>query len=103
MLRIARDKKPNELENYFILKNMGWARLKQKDYAEAEVLLRDAIEINSMGGAAYCLLAQVLEEWENKNSALWAWENCSLWASPNLPEEDEWINVARKRLKEKKR
>jgi Tfp pilus assembly protein PilF len=85
------------------IEKYGLARLKQKEYTEAEVLLQEAIEINSMGGAAYCLLAQVLEERVNKNSALWAWENCSLWASPNLPEEDEWINVARKRLKEKKR
>jgi tetratricopeptide (TPR) repeat protein len=98
LLRIARDKKPNTLERYFILKNMGWAKLKQKDSAEAEVLLREAIELENKGGAAHCLLAQILEAQGAKKSALLAWGNCSKWASPNRPEEDEWINLARKRL-----
>jgi tetratricopeptide (TPR) repeat protein len=98
LLRIARDKKPNTLERYFILKNMGWAKLKQKDSAEAEVLLREAIELENKGGAAHCLLAQILEAQGAKKSALLAWGNCNKWASPNQPEEDEWINLARKRL-----
>ena len=101
ILRIARDKKPNNLERYFILKNMGWARFKQKDCAEAEVLLREAIELNNKGGAAHCLLAQILEGQGAKKSALLAWGNCNKWASPNRPEEDEWINIARKRLEAK--
>jgi len=101
LLRIARDKKPNNLEKYFILKNMGWAKLKQKEYTEAEVLLREAIELENKGGAAHCLLAQILDNQGANKSALLAWDNCRKWASPNRSEEGEWINKARKRLEAK--
>jgi Tfp pilus assembly protein PilF len=61
---------------------MGWAKLKQKEYTEAEVLLREAIELENKGGAAHCLLAQILDNQGANKSALLAWDNCRKWASP---------------------
>ncbi|MBD1836606.1 hypothetical protein H6F61_28970 [Cyanobacteria bacterium FACHB-472] len=101
LLRIAWNKNPNNLEKYFILKNMGWARVEQKEYPDAEVLLQEAIELNNKGGAAYCLMAKILDNRGDNKSALLAWDNCRKWASQNRPEENEWINLARKRLEAK--
>lgn len=81
-------------------KNLGWARLLQGRYAEAEAYLRDAVDLNKRQGAARCLLAKTLERLENLEGALAEWENCRRYASPySTPEEDKWLDEARKRLK----
>ncbi|MGB0383455.1 MAG: hypothetical protein ACPGWR_01405 [Ardenticatenaceae bacterium] len=83
---------------YVMLKNLGWARLGQERYAEAESHLRAAIRLKSDRAPAYCLLAQVREEQNKPNEALSEWNNCLSLADARNPDEDVWIAMARKRL-----
>jgi uncharacterized protein HemY len=83
---------------YAFLKNLGWARLKQQRYAEAETHLRDAIELNQTSASAHCLLAQVLEKQDAKKSALPVWETCLGYADGRNPDEDAWMDLARQRI-----
>lgn len=85
---------------YDMLKNLGWARLGQERYAEAESRLKAAIQLRMQRAPAYCLLAQAQEGQKKKDEALKAWENCLKYADPRFPDEDEWIHMARLRLKE---
>ncbi len=81
-----------------LLKNLGWARLGQKRYQEAQAHLKEAIHLNSQGGAAHCLLAQVLEAQGKKAVALKSWQNCSSYANGQNPDEDSWFGLAQQRL-----
>jgi len=83
---------------YAFLKNLGWARFKQKRYAEAETHLIDAIELNQTSASAHCLLAQVLEKQDAKKSALPEWESCLGYADGRNPDEDAWMDLARQRI-----
>lgn len=88
---------------YNLRKNMGWVRLMQERYVEAEVHLRSAIALDSKRSSAYCLLAQVLEAKEPKNQAigLELWTKCISSATPrdfSQPEGDDWYGLANKRL-----
>ena len=47
---------------YGLYKNLGWARLKQSRYQEAQEALETAISINDESIAAHCLLAQTLDK-----------------------------------------
>jgi tetratricopeptide (TPR) repeat protein len=98
---------------YSLNKNLGWARLQQDRLAEAEAWLQTAIELgethkaqipNFRSAAAHCLLAQVLDKkqmldkkGDTKQRALAEWQNC-LDSYGLLPEEDEWIGIAQKKL-----
>ena len=86
---------------YDMLKNLGWARLMQADYAEAESNLRAAIRLNDNRAPAYCLLAQVREGQNKMDDALSEWENCLKYADVSRPDEDEWLRTARERLNAK--
>jgi tetratricopeptide (TPR) repeat protein len=87
---------------YALLKNLGWARLEQGRYADAETYLRDAIEFDKTlrrtPAAAHCLLAQVIEKKEDPDSALREWEICLGYADVRNPDEDAWFGMARERL-----
>lgn len=83
---------------YDLRKNLGWARMEQTRYAEAEAQLRAAIDLAGSKASAHCLLAQVLEGQENMNGALVEWENCLKYANERNPDEDVWIEMARERL-----
>lgn len=84
---------------YSMLKNRGWGRLGQGRLAEAELDLTQAIEVKSDRSSAYCLLAQVLEQQDEKQKALKEWENCLRYVhQPQTPEEDKWMAQARQRL-----
>jgi tetratricopeptide (TPR) repeat protein len=94
---------------YNLLKNLGWARLMQERYDEAEDKLRLAIKANPDRSAAYCLLAQVVEAKSPKDSpkhkakAVEFWTKCaSKVTSRDLakPEDDDWHGLANKRLNE---
>ncbi|WP_017717649.1 serine/threonine-protein kinase [Kamptonema formosum] len=93
-LQLAKD--PNT--QYATLKNLGWAKLGQKRYFEAEETLRKAIELKGDRAPAYCLLAQVLESEHQPQNALPEWENCLRYASRYSPDEAAWIDMARERL-----
>lgn len=93
---------------YSLLKNLGWARLKQQQNEEAYAYLLAATGIASNPdvekyisnpGASYCLLAQVLES--QKQPALDSWQQCyNLLQKKGItnPEEDIWFSLAQKRL-----
>ncbi|AOY82137.1 tetratricopeptide repeat protein [Moorena producens JHB] len=89
---------------YALLKNLGWARLKQERYAEAETYLRDAIELdktfNQTPAAAHCLLAQVIENKPEKDpdNALAEWKICLRYTDIRNPDEDIWVGMARERI-----
>ena len=91
--------KEDDQVRYALLKNLGWARLKQQRYAEAESNLREAIRLDQKRASAHCLLAQVLEERKGApKSALKEWEICLRYANPRYPEEDIWIGMAQERI-----
>ncbi|AOW98666.1 hypothetical protein BJP34_03700 [Moorena producens PAL-8-15-08-1] len=85
---------------YNLLTNLGWARLKQNRYAEAKRRLQDAITLDKEKAPAYCLLAQVLEETGDNNTAIIMknWESCLGYASSYNIDQDKWIDQARQRL-----
>ena len=103
-----------EKEKYFLYKNLGWVRLEQKRLDEAKMHLEKSIRFaksyedkltskkernlaQQQGASAHCLLAQVLEKQCNTQQAGEKWENCRQYASPEKPEEDEWIFMAQER------
>ena len=83
---------------YDMLKNLGWARLGQKRFAEAEARLRTAIALADKKAPAHCLLAQALEGQGNLDDALSEWDSCLKYADGRNPDEDTWIDLARQRL-----
>jgi len=83
---------------YALLKNLGWARLEQNRLGEAKVHLQEAIALDEERAAAYCLLAQVYENEGNLEQTRDAWETCLALASPEAPDEDVWIDMARSHL-----
>ncbi|WP_340092911.1 tetratricopeptide repeat protein [Nostoc punctiforme] len=92
---------------YAVLKNLGWARLKQGNYPDAEAKLLEAINLkypikpkleNYEIAAPHCLLAQVMEAQKEKKAALTEWKTCNQYANITIPEQDEWAAIAQKRL-----
>jgi tetratricopeptide (TPR) repeat protein len=89
-----------------VLKNLGWARLMQKNYPDAEAKLKQAIALeipkNKLEkdeiAAPHCLLAQVKEAQGDKKAALVDWNTCNRFANPTIPEQDGWRIVAQKRI-----
>ncbi len=82
-----------------MLKNLGWAKFKQKHYIEAEKYLRASIAIDNKQGYSHCLLAQLLEEKGQNQAALMEWKDCLKFGSPYHPDEKNWIEIAKERLK----
>ncbi|MGC1218006.1 MAG: tetratricopeptide repeat protein [Phormidesmis sp.] len=98
--------------NYNLLKNLGWVRLQQGRYREAQTQLEEAIaleqevlqaQVNTDGpvpevpllnrAAAYCLLAQVADVQEQIAEADTAWRQCLLNANPGNSDEDTWVGI----------
>ncbi|MBD1865995.1 tetratricopeptide repeat protein [Oculatella sp. FACHB-28] len=102
LLLQAKDQVKPEAEylRYSILKNLGWARLGQERYDEAEVYLQEAIKVNNAMAPAHCLLAQVLEKLDQPQDAIAVWERCLSSAKVTDPDEDKWYGMARERLGE---
>ncbi|MCL4298815.1 MAG: tetratricopeptide repeat protein [Anaerolineae bacterium] len=89
---------PAELLRYEILKNLGWARLGQERYYEAEPYLEKAINLIPDKAPAYCLRAQVREGQGDADNALKDWETCLQFASSYNADEDVWIGLARQKF-----
>lgn len=92
-----------------VLKNLGWARLKQEHYIDAEDSLNEAVSLESETqfspeaiADTHCLLAQVTEAQGDKQAALLFWKTCNENANPTIPEHDEWVVIARERLESMK-
>jgi tetratricopeptide (TPR) repeat protein len=89
----------NEIR-YDLLKNLGWARLMQERYQEAELSLESAIKITPDKASAYCLLAQTYDKQNYLDKSINSWEKCLSLATEYDTDEDVWINMGRIRLKE---
>jgi Flp pilus assembly protein TadD len=114
-----------------ILKNLGWARFNQNDYAGAEAYLSEAIDLQKTDkltkniAAPHCLLAQVKDAqvknkqvstkkapfdkrktWvkeiqDNEKKALIEWDICNKEANGLNSDEDGWRITAQQRLTSK--
>ena len=94
---------------YNLFKNLGWARfLQQERDIEAQQALQVAIGIASNPevakylenrGSAHCLLAQVLER-QKQPGVIQQWQKCCQLGSTLNPDEDTWLHLANKKLKE---
>lgn len=87
----------------FMNKNLGWARFNQQRYPEAEAALLEARAFAAEAGLGdradiSCLLAQVYDALQEPAPALQEWELCLTYANPQVPEEDGWLNMARRKL-----
>jgi hypothetical protein len=96
-----------------MFKNLGWAKLKQANYEEAQGFLFGAIGIASEPeiqsyilnpGAANCLLAQVLEA-QKSSGAVEQWRQCYDLVNKRLAardvrnaEEETWFSLAKQKL-----
>ena len=95
---------------YSLYKNLGWAFWKEEATEQAEEFLRLAIQIGESPegiekiqnrGSAHCLLAQLLEEQQQKQAeAVEQWQKCCEFGSVSNPDETEWLISAHKKLKE---
>lgn len=95
------------LHLYSLYTNLGWARLRQGRYAEAEAALQEAAQraiaanLNAQSTEAaylYCLQAQVQDALGNSNAALQQWNQCLQTASSTIPAQDRWINQGQQRM-----
>lgn len=72
-----------------LYKNLGWAKLGQKDYIQADKYLQKSREIDPTKTDTYCLLAQVQTAMGEKDKAKTSWDVCMI-AESNLPEVMIW-------------
>ncbi|WP_293092276.1 tetratricopeptide repeat protein [Moorena sp. SIOASIH] len=89
---------------YNLLTNLGWARLEQKYYSDAEDKLDHAKNLDNKKAPAYCLLAQVLEKKGEKNTETITnnWESCYKYADCNNIDEYKWFAQAKQHLESTK-
>jgi tetratricopeptide (TPR) repeat protein len=99
--------KPSAETKHALLKNLGWGRLMQSHYPDAEAKLLEAIDLEQSAkltkniAAPHCLLAQVMEAQKDKKTALKEWEICIQYADiASSTDEDSWVITAQKRLTE---
>ncbi len=74
---------------YALLKNMGWVLLEQQRYPEAEIYLREAIELMNTKAIAYKLLAICMEARGN-DEARDIWQQFRQYALNESPQEYEY-------------
>jgi tetratricopeptide (TPR) repeat protein len=89
---------------YSLFKNLGWVRLEQGRYEEAQQALQTALGIaNNLEAAklkpsaAHCLLAQVLDK-QKQPTALEQWQKCCQLGSWLNPDEDTWLHLSHQKL-----
>lgn len=97
---------------YALTKNLGWVRLRQGHYEDAEIALDDAIAAyedlqrenpitaDVIGGIAYCLYADALDKQDRPQEALPFWKQCQLTCDASLAEQDRFLRIASERLSE---
>jgi tetratricopeptide (TPR) repeat protein len=105
-LVLAEEKNSTPEIKYSLFKNLGWARLQQGRYEEAQQTLQAAIGIARNPdaknyipnpGPAHCLLAQALEKLKQP-TALEQWQQCSQFGSRLNADEDTWLHLAQEKL-----
>jgi serine/threonine protein kinase len=87
-----------------LYKNLGWARLMQKDYKEADKYLQKAFELDSQRVDVYCLLAKTKEALKELDYANSYWEMCLLARTDKmyLPEIQKWREEVLERIFKRK-
>jgi tetratricopeptide (TPR) repeat protein len=103
--------------DYALFKNLGWARLEQGRYEEAQTWLEQAIKLDNKKSVAHCLLAQTFEHRKNKAKARQSWNWCYQLVNQEIEralpippqpvealarfpiDEDKWLAQAKKCLK----
>ena len=96
--QVAEKDKNFKAEQYNLLKNLGWARLKQKNYVDADNWLAQALDVETQLAPAHCLLAQNLEAQGFPEKANVEWELCLDYAVLSDSDEAVWIGLGRERL-----
>jgi len=105
-LDLAAKKNSNPEIRYSLFKNLGWVRLEQGRYEQAQQTLQAAIGITKNPeaagyienpGAAHCLLAQVLEK-QKQSTAIEQWHKCAELGSRLNPDEEDWLYKAQERI-----
>jgi hypothetical protein len=95
LARLGRAPEP-ELR-YALLKNLGWARVAQKRFAEARALLVDAAVLYPNRPAAHCLLAKAAMGLADGAAAVEEWRRCLGTVTGGEladPDTDAWIGEA---------
>jgi tetratricopeptide (TPR) repeat protein len=98
-LQRAESNPKTDIDTRFQLhRNLGWALIAQKRYAEAKVELEKAwvrdgeITGTHMGGGMdACFLAQVYAEQDDSQNALVQWQRCRAHAQPETINEYKWF------------
>ena len=80
------------------LKNRGWSRFNEERLPEAQKDLEAAIKLIDDSPHSHCLLAQVLEKQNKFNQALKHWRKTLHYSDDVVPEQDQCIAMARKRI-----
>lgn len=83
-----------------LYKNLGWAKLGQRKYSEANKYLQKSRDIDATKTDTFCLLAQAQDALGEKTKARIYWEVCII-AESNLPEVFNWRGQLLDRLIEK--
>jgi len=93
---------------YALHKNLGWVRLQQGRYQEAEAALETAIALDEQylatqadyrpQASAHCLMAELVELTKEPMAALPFWKICLTRATGLTLKEDAWIAMARDRI-----
>ena len=96
--QVAEKNKNFKIEQYNLLKNLGWARLKQKNYVDAANWLAQALDVEMQSAPAHCLFAQNLEGQGFPEKAKAKWELCLDYAVLSDSDEAVWIGLGRERL-----
>jgi tetratricopeptide (TPR) repeat protein len=99
LARLGRAPEP-ELR-YAFLKNLGWARVAQKRFAEARALLLEAAALYPNRPAAHCLLAKATMGLADRAAAAEEWRRCLGTVTGGEladPDTDVWIGEAQEFL-----
>ncbi|MBE9053912.1 protein kinase [Nostocales cyanobacterium LEGE 11386] len=82
-----------------LYKNLGWAKLGQQQYLEADKYLQKSKEIDPTKTDTYCLLGQIQDALKETTKARISWEVCMI-AESTLPEVFIWRQQLLDRLSE---
>ncbi|MEO1095456.1 MAG: tetratricopeptide repeat protein [Cyanobacteria bacterium J06638_28] len=91
-----------------LLSSLGWARIQQERYVEAESVLKESItlqqdsssqSIAATSAQPYCLLFQAAQQLAETSTAVQAAETCTSRANTLNAQEDRWAHEAREYLR----
>ncbi|MEP0912625.1 protein kinase [Leptolyngbya sp. GB1-A1] len=98
LLNEGRNIAKRPIDHYALLKNLGWAQLKLKQYDVAQETLNNAVKIDDKRGTAYCLLGQVYEEIEDIPNTVNSYRQCLQYGDRKNSDEQQWMTHAQQFL-----